>query len=55
MAYSNIIKDSIKNIKRTKNNKLIYHDKVKMALFKREKDFYETKEKLKSLCSMNIL
>ena len=54
-AYSNIIKESIKNIKRTKSNKLIYHDKVKVALFKGEKAFYEAEEKLKNLKPMNIL
>lgn len=54
-AYSNIIKESIKNIKRTKSNKLIYHDKVKVALFKGEKAFYEAEQKLKNIQPMNAL
>ena len=54
-SYSEIILDSIKNIKKTKNDKLIYQDKVKVALFKGEEAFYSAAEKLKNIPPMNKL
>jgi len=51
-SYSEIILESINNIKRTKNNKVIYHNKVKVALFKGEEAFYEAAEKLRNIQPM---
>ena len=55
ISYIQIIEKSIKNIKRTKSNKIIYHNKVKVALFKGEEAFYEAEEKLKNTLPMNAL
>ena len=55
VAYANIVKESIKNIKRTKNNKIIYHNNVKVALFKGEEAFLEAEEKLRNTQPMNAL
>ena len=55
VAYADIVKESIKNIKITKHNKLIYHNKVKVALFKGEEAFYEAEEKLRNTQPMNAL
>ena len=54
-SYSYTILESIQNIKRTKNDKIIYHDKVKVALFKGEEAFYVAAEKLKNIQPMNKL
>ena len=54
-SYSKVILDSIKNIKKTKNDKLIYHNKVKVALFKGEEAFYDAAEKLKNIQPMQKL
>lgn len=54
-SYSYTILESIQNIKRTKNDKIIYHDKVKVALFKGEEAFYDAAEKLKNIQPMNKL
>ena len=54
-SYSRIIESSINNIKRTKSNKIIYHDKVKVALFRGEEAFFEASEKIKNIPPMNIL
>ena len=54
-SYSEIILDSIKNIKKAKNDKLIYHNKVKVALFKGEEAFYDAAEKLKNIPPMQKL
>ena len=55
VSYSKVIKESIKNIKRTKSNKIIYHNKVKVALFKGEEAFLEAEERLKNTEPMNSL
>ena len=54
-SYSYTILESIQNIKRTKNDKIIYHDKVKVALFKGDEAFYDAAEKLKNIQPMNKL
>ena len=54
-SYSYTILESIQNIKRTKNDKIIYHDKVKVALFKGEEAFYDAAEKLKNIQPMKKL
>jgi hypothetical protein len=55
VSYSEVILESINNIKRTKNNKIIYQNKVKVALFKGEEAFYEAAEKLRNIQPMKNL
>ena len=55
VSYANVVKESIKNIKRTKHNKIIYHNNGKVALFRGEEAFLEAEEKLRNTQPMNAL
>jgi len=55
ISYANVIEESIKNIRRTKNNKIIYYDKIKIALFRGEEAFLEAAEKLRNIQSLPAL
>ena len=55
VSYSNIIEESIKNIKRTKNNKIIYYDTIKVALFRGEEAFLNAAEKLRNTPPLPML
>jgi len=48
LSYSNIVEESIKNIKTNKNNRIIYYDVVKVALHRGKDAFKEAIDKLKS-------
>lgn len=54
-SYSHVIEESIQNIKRTKNNKIIYFNVVKVALLRGEEAFHEAAEKIKNIEPMNPL
>ena len=48
VAYSNIVEESIKNIKTTKNNQIIYYNIVKVALYRGEQAFRDAINELKN-------
>jgi uncharacterized protein YkwD len=53
--YANIVEESIKNIRRTKSNQLIYYDIVKVALNRGEEAFNEAIDELKNSNPMQPL
>ena len=55
VLYSNQVENSIKNIKINKNNQIIYHNIVKVALHRGEQAFREAIDKLKNTKPMQPL
>ena len=55
VSYSNVVEESIKNIKTTKNNQLIYYNIVKVALYRGEQAFREAIDELKKTEPMPTL
>ena len=52
LLYSQVVEESIKNIKITKNNRIIYCSEVKVALYRGKEAFIEAINKLKNTESM---
>ena len=54
-SYAKIVEDSIKNIKTVKNNQIIYHNVVKVALHRGEQAFRDAIEDLRNTAPMQDL
>ena len=54
-SYAQIVEDSIKNIKTTKNNQIIYHNIVKVALHRGEQAFRDAVQDLRNTTPMQDL
>ena len=52
LLYSQVVEESIKNIKTTNNNRLIYNNGVKVALYRGEEAFKEAINTLKNIESL---